>query len=82
MNFGHTYGHAYESYHELGKYLHGECVAMGMMTVIKNKEIIYFDDQTGTRKGNTTPDVYWSDYQKGLFENELNTVFKEFNKEV
>ena len=39
MNFGHTYGHAYESYHELGKYLHGECVAMGMMTVIKNKEI-------------------------------------------
>ncbi len=39
LNFGHTYGHAYVSYHELGKYLHGECVAMGMMTVIKNKEI-------------------------------------------
>ena len=39
LNFGHTYGHAYESYHELGKYLHGECVSMGMMTVIKDKEI-------------------------------------------
>ena len=35
LNFGHTYGHAYESYHDLNRYLHGECVAMGMMTVVK-----------------------------------------------
>ncbi len=34
LNFGHTFGHAYESYYGLGRYLHGECVAMGMMTVI------------------------------------------------
>lgn len=39
LNFGHTYGHAYESYYELNKYLHGECVAMGMMTILKNQEI-------------------------------------------
>lgn len=39
LNFGHTYGHAYESYYELNRYLHGECVAMGMMTVLKNPEI-------------------------------------------
>ncbi len=37
LNFGHTYGHAYESYYELNRYLHGECVAMGMMTVLKNE---------------------------------------------
>ncbi len=39
LNFGHTYGHAYESFYELGAYLHGECVAAGMMTVLKNKDI-------------------------------------------
>ena len=30
LNLGHTYGHAYESYYE-GRYLHGECVALGML---------------------------------------------------
>ena len=30
LNFGHTFGHAYESYFG-GRYLHGECVAMGMV---------------------------------------------------
>ncbi len=39
LNFGHTYGHAYESYHKLNEYYHGECVAMGMMTILKNDEI-------------------------------------------
>ena len=38
LNLGHTYGHAYETYGK-GKYLHGEAVAMGMMTVIENEEI-------------------------------------------
>jgi hypothetical protein len=39
LNFGHTYGHAYESYHDLNRYLHGECVAMGMMTVVKEPQL-------------------------------------------
>ena len=30
LNFGHTVGHAIESYYA-GRYLHGECVAMGML---------------------------------------------------
>ena len=38
LNFGHTFGHAYESYFG-GRYLHGECVAMGMMTVTEVEEI-------------------------------------------
>ena len=39
LNFGHTYGHAYESYYALEEYLHGECVAMGMMTILNNQDI-------------------------------------------
>ena len=31
LNFGHTIGHAVESYGELGELLHGECVAIGML---------------------------------------------------
>lgn len=39
LNFGHTIGHAYESYYGLKDYYHGECVGMGMMKIIKNTEI-------------------------------------------
>ena len=39
LNFGHTFGHAYESVSGLHAYLHGECVAMGMMTVLADEEI-------------------------------------------
>ncbi|NCB33983.1 MAG: 3-dehydroquinate synthase [Erysipelotrichia bacterium] len=38
LNFGHTYGHAYESIGH-GRYLHGECVAMGMMTMMENGQV-------------------------------------------
>ena len=31
LNFGHTIGHAIESYFSTSKYLHGECVAMGII---------------------------------------------------
>lgn len=30
LNFGHTLGHAIEKYFDYEKYMHGECVAMGM----------------------------------------------------
>lgn len=39
LNFGHTYGHAYETYYGLNGYLHGECVGMGMMTIMNNREL-------------------------------------------
>lgn len=39
LNFGHTIGHAYESYYQLGGYLHGECVALGMMAVLTDETI-------------------------------------------
>lgn len=31
LNFGHTYGHAIESYTGMSELLHGECVALGML---------------------------------------------------
>lgn len=34
LNFGHTVGHAIETF-EKGKYLHGECVGLGMVIVTK-----------------------------------------------
>lgn len=39
LNFGHTIGHAYESYYQLHDYYHGECVALGMMAILTNQEI-------------------------------------------
>lgn len=39
LNFGHTIGHAIESYYHLSDYLHGECVAMGMLYFIDDSEL-------------------------------------------
>lgn len=39
LNFGHTIGHAIESYYHLSDYLHGECVAMGMLYFIEDKDL-------------------------------------------
>ena len=38
LNFGHTVGHAYESYYNYEKYTHGEAVALGMMFICKLAE--------------------------------------------
>lgn len=39
LNFGHTIGHAIESYYHLDTYLHGECVAMGMLYFIEDETL-------------------------------------------
>ena len=39
LNFGHTIGHAIESYYHLEEYLHGECVAMGMLYFIDDPSL-------------------------------------------
>ena len=42
LNFGHTFGHAYESYFKMNTYLHGESIALGMLTVSRDET--YFND--------------------------------------
>ncbi len=39
LNFGHTIGHAIESYYGLKDLYHGECVAIGMLAMIENKNL-------------------------------------------
>ncbi len=39
LNFGHTIGHALESYYDFNKYLHGEAVAIGMVSITKNIDV-------------------------------------------
>lgn len=39
LNFGHTYGHGLESYFGMDGYYHGECVGLGMLKILNNKEI-------------------------------------------
>ena len=39
LNFGHTYGHAYEAFYNYKKYLHGESIALGMVEVCENETI-------------------------------------------
>lgn len=36
LNFGHTYGHGFESYFGMDGFLHGECVGLGMLTILNN----------------------------------------------
>jgi len=33
LNYGHTFGHAYEAYYNYQKYLHGEAISLGMVKV-------------------------------------------------
>ncbi len=39
LNFGHTIGHGIEAYYHLDKYLHGECVAMGMLFFLEDAQV-------------------------------------------
>ncbi len=39
LNFGHTIGHALESYYHYEKYLHGEAVSIGMVQILSNQQI-------------------------------------------
>ena len=39
LNFGHTIGHAIESYYHLHDYYHGECVGNGMILIEENETI-------------------------------------------
>ena len=51
------------------------------LLVVKNGEILLYDDITAVRSGNYTPDIYWQDYQIEDFKSTLRLVFAEYLKE-
>lgn len=48
------------------------------LIIIKNGNIIYFDDETAINKGNVNPDIYWNEDNKNLKINEFKIMFQEF----
>lgn len=50
------------------------------MVVIKNKKIIYYDEETAYINGLITPGDYWTDYNSELKKKTLSYVFKDFKK--
>ncbi|NIH16461.1 MAG: 3-dehydroquinate synthase [Buchnera aphidicola (Periphyllus lyropictus)] len=40
LNFGHTYGHAIESYTRYSKFLHGEAISIGMVIALRTSKIL------------------------------------------
>lgn len=50
--------------------------------VIKNENIIYYDDETAYIKGNNTPKDYWTVYNVGLKKATLTYIFNEFMEDI
>lgn len=48
------------------------------LLVVSNDEVIYFDSETSITKGKTNPSAYWTEYNKGIKEQELRTVFTAY----
>ena len=51
------------------------------LLVIKDGEVLLYDDSTAIRSGNYTPDIYWQDYQIEEFKSTLRLVFEKYVKE-
>ncbi len=49
LNFGHTFGHAIEKYHDYQKYNHGEAVAIGMALAARTGQLLGLSEK-GTAK--------------------------------
>ncbi len=51
LNYGHTFGHALETYHRFGTYLHGAAVALGMAVAARLAESLHVcSTQTADRQ--------------------------------
>lgn len=57
-------------------------VDLGAPTIIivKNGNIIYYDDEVCRVKGNVTPEKYFTDYKKNLFMASIDNALKEYLK--
>lgn len=48
------------------------------MLVVKDNQILYYDEETAYTSSNISPEDYWCDYNIGLKEATLNYVFTEY----
>ncbi|MCM1052859.1 MAG: hypothetical protein NC483_02645 [Ruminococcus sp.] len=48
------------------------------LIVIKNGNIVYFDNETALTLGSTKPEEYWTDLKVGLKTNSLKTMFIDY----
>jgi hypothetical protein len=48
------------------------------IVIVKNGEIIYFDDEVTDIKGNVNPEDYFTDYKKNLLMANLDNAIKEY----
>lgn len=51
------------------------------IAVVKDGNIIYFDDEVNTIKGSVTPEEYFTDYKKNLFMANIDNALKELKGE-
>ncbi|MDE5539015.1 MAG: hypothetical protein K2J20_00840, partial [Bacilli bacterium] len=50
------------------------------LVMVKDGEIVAYDDETSINIGSITPEVYWNEYNTGLKINHLKTMFAEYQK--
>ena len=48
--------------------------------IVKNGNIIYYDDEVSRIKGSITPDEYFTDYKKNLFMASISNVLSDYNE--
>jgi len=48
------------------------------LIVIKNGNIIYYDNETAINIGKITPENYWNDFRKGLKINNFKVMFEDY----
>ncbi len=48
------------------------------LVVVKNGNIVYFDNETALILGSTKPEDYWTELKIGLKTNSLKTMFKDY----
>lgn len=46
--------------------------------VVKNGEILYFNDEISKLKGNITPEEYFTDYKKNMLKAEIDNAIKKY----
>lgn len=82
LNFGHTIGHGIESFFD-GKYLHGECVALGMIPMaaesVRERIIAVFEKYSIPTKAEYTADdvLPFILHDKKKTANGINAVFSD-----